>query len=304
MADTRPLSPTLRPMSVADVVDEIFRLYRRNPALLFGVSAVIWLPASIALFVFQFVTFHDLPTLDNPRVTVTPAQLADSVAALLAALAIAFLVGVVAGPLLLGAITDAVSARYLGRPVTITSSVRRAFACYLRIIAAFVIVVLAATVSSLAIALVGSVAAAAVGGIAALALVFLAITGAIVAFVWIVTTWTLTGQAIVIENAGVFAALSRSRALVSGSRWRVLGLNSLLYLIQFVLFTVPSAAVALITTPLPSPLGPAISQVVTALAQIAYFPIQLGTLTLLYYDLRVRKEAFDLSLAAEQLTPA
>jgi hypothetical protein len=291
-------------MSVADVVDEIFRLYRRNPALLFGVSAVIWLPASIALFVFQFVTFHDLPTLDNPRVTVTPAQLADSVAALLAALAIAFLVGVVAGPLLLGAITDAVSARYLGRPVTITSSVRRAFACYLRIIAAFVIVVLAATVSSLAIALVGSVAAAAVGGIAALALVFLAITGAIVAFVWIVTTWTLTGQAIVIENAGVFAALSRSRALVSGSRWRVLGLNSLLYLIQFVLFTVPSAAVALITTPLPSPLGPAISQVVTALAQIAYFPIQLGTLTLLYYDLRVRKEAFDLSLAAEQLTPA
>ena len=69
-------------------------------------------------------------------------------------------------------------------------------------------------------------------------------------------------------------------------------------------FTVPSTVVAVITAPLPAPAGPAVAQIVTSLAQIAYFPIQLGTLTLLYYDLRVRKEGLDLSLAAEQLAPA
>ena len=303
MNDTAAKAPTLRPLTVADLVDEIFRLYRANALLFFGVSAVIWLPASVALFVLQYIFFRDIPTFEPGR-TVTPQQLNDSLVTLGGALGIGLIVGIVGAPLLLGALTSVVSARYLGRPITIGAAVRRAFACYLRIVGSYIVVVLAAFAAFAALMLAGALAAASVGTPANVILVLVAILAAIVAFVWIITTWTLTGQAIVIEDAGVIASLGRSRALVSGSRWRVIGINSLLYLIQAVLFTVPSTVVAVVTAPIPAPLGPAISEVITSLAQIAYFPIQLGTLTLLYYDLRVRKEAFDLTLAAEQLAPA
>ena len=126
----------------------------------------------------------------------------------------------------------------------------------------------------------------------------------IVAFTWLGVTWSLSGQAIVIEDTGVLRSFGRSRGLVSGSRWRVIGITLLLTLIESVLFTVPSTFVSLLTTPLPDPFGTALPELVSVLAQSAYFPVQFGTLTLLYYDLRVRKEGLDLSLAAEQLAPA
>lgn len=296
-------APALRPMTVADLVDEIFRLYRANPPVFFGVSAVIWLPASIALFVLNYLYFRDLPVLNGTRI-LTPQQLTDSVSSLFAALAIAIIIGVFAAPVLLGALTAVVSARYLGRPITIGDALRRAFACYARIVASYAIVILAAAGASLGIAVIGSIVAAVIGGLPGILLAVIAVAGAVVAFFWVITTWALTGQAIVVEDAGVLGSLGRSRALVSGSRWRVIGINSLLYLIQIVLFTVPSTIVAVLTAPLPAPLGPALAEVITSVAQIAYFPIQLGTLTLLYYDLRVRREGFDLALAAEHLAPA
>ena len=44
-----------------------------------------------------------------------------------------------------------------------------------------------------------------------------------------------------------------------------------------------------------------IQQVVNLVANVAWAPVQWGTFTVLYYDLRVRREAFDLQLAAEAL---
>jgi hypothetical protein len=44
-----------------------------------------------------------------------------------------------------------------------------------------------------------------------------------------------------------------------------------------------------------------LQQVVNLLATIAWAPVYWGTFAVLYYDLRVRKEGFDLQLAAEAL---
>jgi hypothetical protein len=298
-------------MSVADLVDEIFRLYRANAQILFGVSAVIWLPASVVFFILQLTYFSNIPQFDPTRV-LTPQELSDTFTDVIGALAVAFVVGVVAAPLLLAAITSVVSARYLGRPITIGAAVRRSFACYFRILASYAVVFIVATTASIVLTIIGSILVAVIanmvggtiGGVIGVLLVFVIFVAAFAVFVWLITTWTLTGQAIVIEDTGALRSLSRSRGLVAGSRWRVIGINILLFLIQIVLFSVPSTLVAIIAAPLPMPLGPAVSEVVTVTAQIAYFPVQLGTLTLLYYDLRVRKEGFDLKFAAEQLAPA
>lgn len=294
MSEAAP-APALRPLTVADLVDEIFRLYRANFPLFFGVAAVVWLPASVFSLVLQVVVFGGVaPTV------VTLDQLNEA----FAAVGIAGLVSVLALPILFGGITAVVAERHLGKPTSIQAALSRALACALRIIGAYLIVLVAVFLAVLVIVFGGFLVAAAVGGVAGFLVALVAFFGGLAAAVWLSATWALAGQVVVIEDAGVPGALGRSRALVSGYRWRVVGVNLLLGLVQLVLFTVPSAFLAVILQPFPGIASASITELVTALAEIAYFPVQLGTLALLYYDLRVRKEAFDLSLAAEQLARA
>ena len=46
--------------------------------------------------------------------------------------------------------------------------------------------------------------------------------------------WSVAAPALVIERTGVFAAMSRSRFLTKGARWRVFGLVVLVYAIYFI----------------------------------------------------------------------
>ena len=289
-------APTLRPMTVADLVDEIFRLYRANFSLLFALAAIVWLPASIVYLVLDFAF---LGGLQPQRFSFTETFESGFV------IAIAGLVGLIAFPVLFGGLTAAVSARHVGRPITVDASVRRGLACYWRVTVAYLLVflvILVVVLTPIAIALAaGFLISTGRGPGILVALAFAAVIGALVATVWLTVTWAFVGQAIVIEDVPLMRSFGRSRALASGSRWRIIGINLLLSLIGAVLFSVPSAIVALIAAPLPGSLGAAVSQLVASLAQIAFYPVQFGTLTLLYYDLRVRKEAFDLTLAAERL---
>jgi hypothetical protein len=303
MTEAAQTAPTLRPLTVADLVDEIFRLYRANAALFFGVAAVVWLPAGVIYILAQVVFVgNTLQNLDLSRAS--SQQIASTLFVALGALSVALVVGAIAFPLLFGAITAAVSARYLGRPITIDVALRRAFACYWRVVASYTLLVLALVGAAFGTLLFGGLLAAVIGGATGVLIALLTGILTIAAFIWLGATWALVGQAIVIEDAGVLRSFGRSRGLVSGSRWRVVGITLLLTLIESVLFTVPSTFVSVLTTPLPDPFGTALSELVSVLAQSAYFPVQFGTLTLLYYDLRVRREGFDLSLAAEQLAPA
>lgn len=283
-------APALRPMTVADLVDEIFRLYRRNFGLLFGVSAVVWVPTAIVYLALLLMFFAGA----IPQ-NFSPAQ----VFQYLFVLAIAGIVGLVGLPVLFGGLTAAVSDRYLERPATVDGAVRRGLRCYLRLVGAYVLLFLLLIALFLVpLGLVAVLAVAGAGVVGAL-LGIVAFVAMLVGLVWITATFAFIGQAIVIEDTGVLRSFGRSRALAAGSRWRILGINLLLSLIGSVLFSIPSSLASAVLNQLP--FGASLSQLVAVLAQAAYYPVQLGTLTLLYYDLRVRKEAFDLTLAAERL---
>jgi hypothetical protein len=130
---------------------------------------------------------------------------------------------------------------------------------------------------------------------------------------FIFLTWfSLFSQVIVVEGRGALDSLSRSKELSEGYRMRILGVILLLGVIQGI---VSGATGMVLQTVFPNvhqvqtQLGqmPQINTTNQIIQQIISFPVTalLGSfssvcLTLLYFDLRIRKEGFDLEVAAQQ----
>jgi hypothetical protein len=99
-------------------------------------------------------------------------------------------------------------------------------------------------------------------------------------------------------------ALSRSWSLTRGSRWRLLvTLVILLYVPIIALGTI--AAVVLPSGGAIGSLTPGLMTLaVVGVMQMLLYPLLYCVLTVAYYDLRVRKEGFDLEVLASTLQPA
>jgi len=104
-------------------------------------------------------------------------------------------------------------------------------------------------------------------------------------------------------------AMARSWTLTRGHRRRVLGG---LFVVGVLLFLPFLAAGGMAATSLPlegdptAPLSPGFLTAVTAAAvlQTLIYPLLYCALTVMYYDLRVRKEAYDLEVLAQDLVQA
>ncbi len=134
-----------------------------------------------------------------------------------------------------------------------------------------------------------SIAAGFVTGLATLALV---IPGIIVA----------SGYAVVTEVAALERssdALRRSWQLTRGFRWKALGL----WVIALALLAGLVIGAGILAAGVEALLGngEALSTVVVALVSLLIYPLLSCVFTLFYYDLRVRKEGFDLEMLSQQL---
>jgi hypothetical protein len=141
----------------------------------------------------------------------------------------------------------------------------------------------------------------AIVAVCALILAFLAL---IVPFVWLGVAWSLAAPALLFERKSAFKALARSFRLVQGRWWPILGALLCAYLL--------SVYIALLVALLPSEIANGIapdndlvvgiaSVVGGTLSQMITTPYLAAVITVVYFDQRVRKEAFDLQLAAEGL---
>jgi len=97
--------------------------------------------------------------------------------------------------------------------------------------------------------------------------------------------WIFIWQAALLEGAGPRAALSRSSDVVRGDWWRVVG-------IIFVVGIIVGAISAILGI---------IPIVGSIIGSILSTPIFIAAATLLYYDLRVRKEGYNLEALAEEV---
>lgn len=294
-------APQLRPLGVGDIVDRVFALYRGRPVLFLALAAIPYLIFFLIIgilgvaFAATFITlgtFAELATAQPSTAALTPALVSALVGALVFGL-IVIVVAIVIFSAQSAALVDAAAARHLGRDMTLGAAFRSGLRAAPRVIGAgflaFFALLLVWIVLAIAMAISNS------GWV-----VFLGIVGGLVFTVYAGIAWVVAPAVATLEPVGPLHALRRSWALSSGGRWRIIGLELLLLILNVVL----TALFSLVF--LSELIGDAtirfvLQQAVTIAANIAWAPIQWATVTVLYFDLRVRKEALDLQLAAEAL---
>lgn len=310
------MDSTLRPMSTGQVLDRTFHLYRNNFLLFAGISAVP--PAVLLLWQAGFLAL-----------ALIPAPIRDVVASetlLILGIIALLVVYLVAFSLATGATVYAVSRVHLGHTVKISESYRVIRPLGWRIVRIVV---------SVAVRFFGATAVAVAAGVVPVSLMaafrpsldpatsmivtwgggLLMVVAVIVCVIWAIRlycSYQLAVPACVLERRGAVDCLKRSRFLSKGKSVQrillVLFLSLILTYVLSLVFALPVFILTMIgalnkTSALAIPT--AIWQYFSSFAAGTLAgPIATIALALLYYDERVRKEAFDLQLMMEAMGQA
>lgn len=261
----------LRPLSTGELLDKTFTLYRRNFLLFFGIAA---LPRAAVMLLLLLATglFTTAGKGQSVSFAATTAILG------LVTLIVYLIANLVATAIAQAATTFAVSDLYLDRPTGIGSSYGRVKGRVWRLVD-----------------VVFSVGLRIFGG-----LLLLLVPG-----ILMLMRYSLAVPAAVLENVKTREALRRSKHLSSGSGGRVFTIYVLMILLIWIVsFGLTYATVALLGKNAQGGLfGQTLQQLVTFLATTLASPILTIALALLYYDQRVRKEAFDIEHMMSALQP-
>ncbi len=287
----------LKPMEMGEVLDGAFTLYRRHFGLFLKLSvAVMWLPVALAVY----LRLRFMGSGPEQMVGVMQDHLLVGILVVLF-VAVAY---TLASLLLTAGSIHIISASYLGREPTLGEALSlgatRILPLFLVAVGKALLIFMIAVAGALVIGVLATLGK--VGGTAVSVLLSLAGGGTLTWFViYVACGYGLTTPVIVLEElSSSFDAFGRSWDLTRNFKLKLLGLGIIAYLIANV---VPSAFVggiggyAALSNPA---LQPAVV-VVSALLPIVLAPILPCVFTLLYYDLRVRREGFDLQLLGQQL---
>ncbi len=125
----------------------------------------------------------------------------------------------------------------------------------------------------------------------------------LLAAIYFAVRWWFIPQAVVQERAGIRSSISRSSSLVRGSWWRSYGAIFLFGLLSGAGSLTGTALVGLLLSGR-EPAALIIRGLFEGIIQAIASPIFVLGTTLFYYDLRVRKEGYNLEVMAQELARA
>lgn len=122
----------------------------------------------------------------------------------------------------------------------------------------------------------------------------------IVPGIFVAVSLAVVWEALIIEGIGPMESIKRSWRLVAGERWRVFGAGLLVIILAAIVFGIVSAVVWLILSSGLGVSGGMAGYLTQQVATLLSIPLTAALGTVIYLDLRVRKE----SLSTDELTAA
>ena len=165
-----------------------------------------------------------------------------------------------------------------------------------------ILILIGAYAGSLAVvfALVLLLSALGAGGLGVL-LAVVAFIALIPTLIMVYVRTVVAVPAIVLERLSGWRGLQRSWQLISGRFWPTFGRMALLGLIAAIISSVVAAIFEIPGAVIDPNNTFVFDQVASAIAAVFVGPITYIGVTLLYYDIRIRKEGFDIEMLARSL---
>jgi len=264
--------PLLQKMEIADILDTAIRLYRHNFTLFMEIVAVVQ--------VFLMAIYMIGMWVGTQTIMATPSEEIPWHALLgLGPLGLLYIGGwILLFPVSEAALAFAVSETYLGRRISVLEAYRRMWPLIWRLLGTMILVSIVISLGT-----------------------GMCLIPGLLVWVW----FAITTPIVALERTAGPTAMDRSYRLVSGHWWRVLGALLLLQLIIIVATLAISLPAMLAVMLLLGESNPLLAQSLTTAVQtitnIVVRPVLMIGTVLIYYDLRIRKEGFDLVTLTQAL---
>jgi len=298
----------LRPMNLADLLDAVVRLYRHNFGDLIRIAAVVHVPLGILQIASSALAYGSFD-VESPSPTINVSMVAGGIGMVLY-----WLIFLLTMPIVQGAMAKAVAQSHLGEETSVIGAYRFALRRWFSLLMATLLQGLvhmgAAIVPLLPAAAIFVQGVIASGGDMpniGVAVIALGILGVLVSTV----IWTIVfvklffgPLTVVLEDRGAVEALTRSWTLTGGHFIRVALTMFVVIMLTAVLtyvVVVPAQLGAILLQSVSMAAGQALMGACVTVAQLLLQPVQIVATVLLYYDLRMRKEGFDLVMMAETI---
>jgi hypothetical protein len=316
------------PLTVTDILDGAFRIYRTHFARLVLIAAIFMVPVAVAttlLLGFTVSSANDL-FFASPSET-DFGGLAPGLGALFAYFGLGLL-GYAAMAMAFVSLLAYIVALLHGEQLTVGESIRRGLRRFWAFVGMVLLVSLALGAATfglyLVLALIFGIFAVFIGllanagdaaGVAAAGFMIVAVfvyLGAVVLVLapigLLAARWVAAPAAVVAEHLGPRGSMDRSWALTRGRAWRGFGFLVVLTIFNFVVLGLPVTLLQwllmfALTTQWYGWLSGLLAGL-TYFVNILWYPLLVLALTLLYYDLRIRAESLDLDHRIRRLEQA
>jgi hypothetical protein len=278
---------TLRPLRLGELLDRAIRLYRANFLTFMGIIALVYVP----LTVLQTAA-TTLLSSSMLRGVSTPEEIFANAGYWIGALGTAVLAlvqFVLVQGIATGALTRAVADHYLGKQTGILDAYRGIGKSWVSLVGALLFV------GVLVFGLIIWWLVPCIGWFTGLGMIVFLLAA----------INPLVPPAIVIEDQRAVDAVQRAWSLARRRFWPVIGYIFVLYLFSMIVVNGPAAIANVVLAQAVQSFGePGTYLVLTSIIQglvslvfvLIYYPLQMTAFTLIYFDLRVRTEGFDLAL--------
>lgn len=281
-------APILRPLRLGELLDQAIRIYRRNFLTFLGIIALGYIPYAVLQIGSSVLSIFTLSNADTTSLNIfrSPSYWLSAFGSIISlAIYIIFVNG-----LCTAALTNSITRNYFGQKTGILQAYQQLGASWGKLIGTLVLfgIIYVGAMLWFIIPCVGWLSGA--GLLAFLAGVVMQIIPAIV----------------VIEKVSGTEAIARAWDLGRRRFWWLIGFAIVFYLFNALVVTGPAQLINYLATILLNKAGLfenaasislLISTLVSNLINLLILPIQLTAWTLVYFDLRVRTEGFDLALA-------